>query len=111
MMPIIYIGINGKSRPQALAGGASVAPETTEVGPSSVVTLMVSSLQPDAGVDHRVDDIDQHVDDDDHTAADEDDPLHDREITEADALVEQPPDAGPGEHRFDHDGDVDHVDQ
>ena len=37
--------------------------------------------------------------------------LHDREVAEGDALVEQPADARPGEHGLDHDRDIDHDDE
>ena len=39
------------------------------------------------------------------------DGLDDREVAEGDALVEQPADAGPGEHGLHHHGHVDHDDE
>ena len=49
--------------------------------------------------------------DHDHGAAQQHHGLDDREVAERDALVEQPADAGPGEHRLHHHGHVDHDDE
>src|SRR5688572_29632130 len=64
------------------------------------------TLIADPRVDDRVQDIDDQVDDDDHGAAQQDGGLHDREVAEGDALVEQPADARPREDGLHHHGDV-----
>src|SRR5947209_14332704 len=75
--------------------------------------LMASSLQSYARIDHGIENIDQQVHRNDHGAAQEDDGLDHGKIPESDSLVEQPPDAGPGEHglydhrHVDHDHQVD----
>src|SRR5229473_899478 len=80
-------------------------------GMTSAGMLMASALQPDARIDHGVQDVDEQVHDDDHEAAQDHDALDDWEVAEGDALVQQPPDARPGEHRLYHHGDIDHDDE
>src|SRR5919204_6604506 len=65
----------------------------------------------DPRIDHGVHEIHREIDDHDHYAAENDRRLHDREVAEGDALVEQPPDARPGKDGLDHDGDVHHEDE
>src|SRR5262249_26942829 len=72
---------------------------------------MASALQPDAWIDHRVKDVDQQVHHHDHRSAEQNDGLDHGKVAEGDALVEQPADAGPGEHRLHDDGNVDHDDK
>src|SRR6266851_618392 len=78
---------------------------------TSAGVLMASALQPDARIDHGIQDVDEQVHDHDHEAAQDHDALDDREVAEGDALVEEPPDARPGEHRLHHHGDIDHDDE
>src|SRR5216684_4218696 len=110
MIPRISSGTTGTSPSRsariAAKRGAGGGRRMTSAG-----MVMASALQPDARVDHGVKDVDEQVDDDDHRAAQDDDALDDREIAEGDALIEQPPDARPGEHDLHHDGDIDHDDE
>src|SRR5690349_1736861 len=62
---------------------------------TSATTTAVLAFIPDPRVDHAVEHVDQQVDEDDHAAAEEHGGLHDGEVAERDALVEQPPDARP----------------
>src|SRR6266567_1805824 len=80
-------------------------------GMTSAGMVMASALQPDARIDQRVQDVDEQVHDDDHKAAQDHDALDDWEVAEGDALVEEPPDARPSEHRLHHHGDIDHDDE
>src|SRR5439155_10856917 len=80
-------------------------------GMTSAGMLMASALQPDARIDHGVQDVDEQVHDHDHEAAQDHDALDDWEVAEGDALVQEPPDARPGEHRLHHHGDIDHDDE
>src|SRR5919197_751208 len=62
----------------------------------------------DPWIDHGVQKVHREIDDHDHDAAENHRRLDHRKIAEGDALVEQPTDAGPGEHGLDHDGDIHH---
>src|SRR5229473_5614196 len=90
----------------AATPGGGVGSRMTSAG-----VLMASALQPDAGIDQRVEDVDQQVDDHNHEAAQDHHALDDREIAEGDALVKEPPDTRPGEHHLYHHGYIDHDDE
>src|ERR1700693_3164638 len=78
---------------------------------ASVCRLMPSPLESDARIDHGVEDVNQQVHRHDHDAAQQYHGLNDGEVAEGYALVQQPPDAGPGEHRLHDHGHVDHDDE
>src|SRR5258705_12880731 len=84
---------------------------TSITGGAVVIDMASLSGQPDAWVDVGVEDVDQKVHEYDHDASEHNDALYEREIALEDALVEQPPDAGPGEDHLDDDGGVHHHDQ
>src|SRR5438046_1854802 len=62
----------------------------------------------DPRVDDGVQEVHREVDGHDHRAAENDRRLHDGEVAERDALVEQPAHPRPREHGLHHHGDVDH---
>src|SRR5690242_8690321 len=73
---------------------------TAVVVKSVVSTMAHLSGNANAGVDVRVEQIDNQVDQHDHDAGLHDDPLHEREIALEDPLIKQPADAGPGKDHF-----------
>src|SRR5437868_4201851 len=100
--PRMNTGTTGKSpsrkRRAAAKRGALGGRLRTSAG-----TAMASALQPDARIDQRIKNVDDEIHHHRHDAHHQHDALHDREVAEGDALVEQPPDPRPGEHRFDYD--------
>src|SRR5687768_3514678 len=100
MATMIATGKTGKLESRRTAGrGASAR------------TTAVLALIADPRVDHPVEDVDEQVDEHDHASTEQHGRLHDRKVPEGDALVEQPSDPGPGEHRLHDHGHVDHDDQ
>src|SRR5882724_9372533 len=107
MLTRIRVGITGTSPSRSARRAAKRGARGERDGRrmTSAGVLMASALQPDARIDHRVQDVDKQVHDHDHCAAQDHDALDDREVAEGDALEKQPPDARPGEHHFNHHGD------
>src|SRR3974377_542531 len=87
---------------------------TGEARVSSMVETMAHLLgQANAWIDVGVKEVDDQIDQDDHHSGLHNYPLHEGKVALEDALVEQPPDAGPGKdhlydhRRIDHDDEVD----
>src|SRR2546422_2597591 len=76
--------------------------------PASVSVAARLPFIADPRVDHGVHEVHREVDGHDHHAAEDDRRLHHGEVAEGDPLVEQPANAGPGEHGLHHDADVHH---
>src|SRR6516162_3011870 len=102
----IRVGITGKSSSrketdrQRIRGGATIA--------SARVLMPLSPFQPDAGVDHGVQNVDHHIHNHDHSAAQHHDALDHREVAKSNSLIEEPPDTWPGEHGLHHHRHIDH---
>src|SRR3954453_3360935 len=109
IVPRISTGNSGKSPRR---NRRSAAKRGTPVGRRATsVKRLMSGPQSDTRINDRVKDVNQKVHDDDHRPAQDHDSLDDREVAERDALIEQPANAGPGEHGLDDDSDIDHNDQ
>src|SRR5919201_262575 len=94
----IRTGNHGRpSRRKAASRQASGSP-AARLG-AALLTLIANPRVYDG-----VEDVDHQADDDDHRAVHEDGRLHDGKVSERDPFVDQPADAGPGEHRLHHHG-------
>src|SRR5262249_30232024 len=80
-------------------GGSGGRGRGTGWGPR--VTTSVSGSMPDAGVEHRVDHVDDEVDEDEADRRDEDSALDHREIAAVDRVERQLPNPGPVEDELD----------
>src|SRR5689334_14533030 len=88
----MVIGTSGRPSMRTPGIRSAIGSDATGLGLGAGLTLIA-----DPRVDDGVEEIDHQVDDHDHGAREQHGGLHDREVAEGDALVEQPADARPGE--------------
>src|SRR4051812_8895810 len=96
------IGIRAaKPRQRRRKAASAAAPASTERVGSVAIAMRHLFGQADAGIDVRVQNVDDQVDKHDHDPGQNDDPLYQGKIALKDALVEQSADAGPSEDNLD----------
>src|SRR3546814_18886571 len=76
---------------------------------SDVCSSDLDVLQPDAGIEHRVEDVDHQIDDDEHEYDDHQIGHDHRPIEDIDRIDDQLAHAGPGEDGLRHHGEGDHA--
>src|SRR5215813_3143 len=107
----IAIGSSGNSRASFVHCRPTLANSRGATVCSMVETMVHLLGQANAGVDIRIENVDDEIDDYDHDPGFHDDALHEREIALKDALVEQSANTGPGKDHLDDDRGVDHDDK
>src|SRR5512132_4188662 len=106
--PRMTMGARGASRAALTSARSPLAPRLLASGRAPATVAIVRLPQPDARIDHGVEDVHDEVDAHDHDAGHDDHALHQRKVALEDALVEQAADPGPREDHLDDDRGVDH---